>query len=161
VTEERPRRAFWVHQAAEYLIGIALVASGLQSPSPTVPAVLGGIVIVNAAIVDGPLGAFRAIGRRAHRILDIVVLVLIVVGAAWPGVDPATRILVVGLGIVMCFVVAKTNYGEARRRVDTAASSPGAPGSRGERFGRTAGRLTALGVQGVRKGLDGAKNRSD
>lgn len=157
-----PRRAFWVHQAAEYLIGAALVASGLQSPSPTVPALLGGIVIANAAIVDAPLGAFRAVGRRVHGVGDLVVLVLLLAGVVWPGVDPATRVLVLGLGVVMAFVVAKTDYTEVGRRARRAGSDPApASGSRSEQVGRTAGRLTALGVQGAKKGAETLKRSAE
>ena len=57
--DDRVLRPFWLHQAAEYLIGLVLVAQGLQSPTPVVPALAGGLVLVNAACVDGPLGAFR------------------------------------------------------------------------------------------------------
>lgn len=167
-TTDTPRRSFFVHQAAEYLIGIALVASGVQSPSPAVPAVLGGVVILNAALVDGPLGAFRAVGRRVHRLLDIVVLLLLIAGVLWPGVDSATRILVLGLGVVMAFLVVKTNYDEAPRRAkSTSASSSEAsrpeprPASRGEHVGRTAGRLTALGVRGAKKGVEGVKRGAE
>jgi hypothetical protein len=147
---DTPRRSFWVHQAAEYLIGVALVASGLQSPSPVVPAVLGGIVILNAAVVDGPLGAFRAVGRRTHRVLDVCVLVLLAAGVLWPGVDAATRVVVLGLGIVMAFVVAKTNYAPKHSRATSGDGSAG-PGSRSERYGRTAGRVTGLGVQSAKR----------
>ena len=59
----RAMRPFWIHQAAEYLIGIALVAQGLQSPKPLVPCVVGALVILNAAVSIGPLGAFRWFGR--------------------------------------------------------------------------------------------------
>lgn len=149
VRSDAPRRSFIVHQAAEYLIGVALVASGLQSPSPAVPAVLGGVVIANAAVVNGPLGAFRAVGRRTHRILDVIVLALLAVGVVWPGVDAATRVLVAGLGVVLAFVVAKTDYGEPKRTT-TGASATGGVASRGERIGRSAGRLTARGVSGVK-----------
>ena len=50
---ERVKRPFWLHQIAEYIIGIALIGSGLQSPSPAVPAVIGGLMLLNAATVDG------------------------------------------------------------------------------------------------------------
>ena len=54
---ERAMRPFWIHQLAEYLIGVALVAQGLQEKDPLVPAVAGVLVIVNASVVRGPLGA--------------------------------------------------------------------------------------------------------
>lgn len=159
-TDDTPRRSFWVHQAAEYMIGIALVMSGLQSPSPAVPAVLGGVVIVNAALVDGPLGAFRLVGRRVHRLCDVVVLGLLVAGALWPGVDAATRLIVVGLGVVMVFVVAKTNYREPARRLPREAVND-APASRGVQAGRAAGRLTALGVIGAKKSVESVKRGAE
>ena len=72
--DDRVLRPFWLHQAAEYLIGMVLVALGLQSLDPVVPTLAGGLVILNAALVDGPLGAFRLFSRRAHRIADLVVI---------------------------------------------------------------------------------------
>ena len=55
------KRPFWMHQIVEYILGGALVASGLQSPTPAVPSVLGGIVMLHAAITMGPVGAFRVL----------------------------------------------------------------------------------------------------
>ena len=76
--DDRVLRPFWLHQAAEYLIGLVLVAQGLQSLDPVVPTLAGGLVILNAAVVDGPLGAFRLFSRRAHRIVDLVVIGVLV-----------------------------------------------------------------------------------
>ena len=42
---ERAMRPFWIHQLVEYLIGLALVAQGLQEQDPTVPAVAGMLVV--------------------------------------------------------------------------------------------------------------------
>ena len=41
---ERAMRPFWIHQAAEYLIGIAVVATAIQDPEPVVPSV--GLIAV-------------------------------------------------------------------------------------------------------------------
>ena len=100
---EEARRPFWLHQAAEYLFGLILVAQGLQSPTPTIPALAGGLVILNAAIVDGPIGAFRAVSRRQHRWCDVVVMVALVAGAALPflDVDNTSRLLMIGIAVVM------------------------------------------------------------
>ena len=46
-------RPFWLHQAAEYLIGLVLVAVGLQSLEPLWPTLAGGLVILNAAVSTG------------------------------------------------------------------------------------------------------------
>ena len=88
-------RPFWLHQAAEYLIGLVLVAMGLQSLDPAVPTLAGGLVILNAALVDGPLGAFRMFSRRAHRIVDLVVIGILLVARrscrGWTSTTPTGR----------------------------------------------------------------------
>ena len=70
------KRPFWMHQMVEYILGVALIASGLQSPTPIVPGVLGLLIIVNAAITKGPVGAFRVISKKVHRVVDVFVIVL-------------------------------------------------------------------------------------
>ena len=86
-------RPFWMHQLVEYIIGLILVATGLQDPEPLVPAVVGGVVLLNAAVAIGPLGAFRLVGRRLHRVVDLVVIAFVVVAAIqpWVDVDVGTR----------------------------------------------------------------------
>ena len=74
---ERAMRPFWLHQAAEYLIGIAVVATAIQDPKPVVPSIVGVLVILNAAIVRGPLGAFKWFGRRVHRWIDLFLMIVI------------------------------------------------------------------------------------
>ena len=51
-----------MHQLAEYVLGLALVSPGMQNPEPLCPVLAGGVVVVSAAIVTGPLG------RVAHRV---------------------------------------------------------------------------------------------
>ena len=143
---ERVKRPFWLHQIAEYIIGIALIGSGLQSPSPAVPAVIGGLVLLNAATVDGPFRAFRVIGRKVHRILDIALVVLGIVGAVVPGLDLGTRIILGCCVFVFATVVLNTSYAPKRERAtrtitpESPASQPGA-GDRPDEIGRTAGRV--------------------
>lgn len=152
---ESAKRPFWLHQFAEYVIGAALVGSGLQSPSPEIPAVLGGLVILNAALVDAPLGAFRLVSRRMHRILDIVLVIVGIAATALPGLDLGTRIVQLCCLIVFVTVVTNTNYSPAApRRASRAASSSHGdtrfgsgttdddrPGDIGRRAGRVAGTL--------------------
>ena len=74
---ERVQRPFWMHQVIEYLLGIGLISAAIQMPQPAVPAVLGLAIILNAAITKGAAGAFRWAGKRAHRRLDVVVMLLL------------------------------------------------------------------------------------
>lgn len=142
------KRPFWMHQLVEYILGGALVASGLQSPTPAVPSVLGGIVMLHAAITIGPAGAFRVLRRRAHQVIDVLVIAAELLAAVQPWIDlaSATRIIIVGIGIVHLFVWWQTNFAE---RVRSLAVSP--EGGRSTEVGRIAGRLVGNGVNAVRR----------
>ena len=135
-------RPFWMHQVVEYIIGVVFVSAGFGSLTPAVPAVLGAVVIINAAVATGPAGAFRLVPRRVHRILDLVVIGLVAAAAVqpWIDVDANARILVALLGVVLAFVWWNTDFAtkgerKARRRQ---TSRPDA-----EEVGRSAGRSAA------------------
>lgn len=145
------KRSIWLHQLAEYAIGAAMVASGLQSPTPTVPAVVGGLMILNAAIVEGPLGAFRLVGRRTHRVLDWVVVAVAVGTVAWPGVDAGTRVVQLGIALVYAVVVWRTGVAPAAPPPSSLSSSPAPTATTGEAIGRAAGRMTAKGIRALRR----------
>ena len=140
-------RPFWLHQVAEYLIGLALVAMGLQSPDPVVPTVAGGLIVINAAMVDGPLGAFRAVSRRTHRTIDLVLIIGLVVAAvaAMAGVDNASRV-----------IMARGRRRAGRRVVELGvrpAAQPARtepPVDRTEAIGRSAGRLAGHAAKAIR-----------
>ena len=142
-TERGSKRSFWMHQIAEYVIGVALVATGVQSPTPLVPTVLGALVLVNAATADGPFGAFRRVSRRWHRVIDVVLLALSVLACLVPGVDSGVRVIMVLVVAVYAVVVVRTDY----RPRATANRAPGhhdaSPSSgRADRVGRVAGRVS-------------------
>ena len=134
--DDRVLRPFWLHQAAEYLIGLVLVAMGLQSLDPFVPTLAGGLVILNAAVVDGPLGAFRLFSRRAHRVADVVVIPILALLAVLPWVDleNANRVLLAVCAVILGVVWWNSAF--QRRPARPAGQSV----DRGEAFGRSAGR---------------------
>jgi hypothetical protein len=142
------KRPFWMHQVVEYILGGAMVAAGLQSPTPLVPTVVGGIVMLHAAITVGPLGAFRIVDRRAHRYVDVGVIALEVVAGAQPWIDleSGTRFLVVGIALVHAFVWWNTNFATRVK-----APRVSAEGGRSTEVGRIAGRLVGNGVNAVRR----------
>jgi hypothetical protein len=150
VGEPKPKRAFWMHQAAEYLIGAVLVAQGLQSPTPEMPSIAGGLIMLNAAIVRGPLGAFRAVGRGLHRVLDIVVVAVVVVMAVqpWVSIESTTRVVMAVVAGVMAFIGLQTNYAEKVRKPRAEIT---AEGGRSVEIGRMAGRLVGDGVNAARR----------
>ena len=142
------KRPFWMHQLVEYILGGALVASGLQSATQAVPTVVGAIVMLHAAITIGPLGAFRVLGRRLHRVADIGVIALEVIAAVqpWIDLDSGTRIVVVGIAFVHLFVWWQTNYAERSKSFGVSGD-----GGRSTEVGRIAGRLVGNGVNAVRR----------
>jgi hypothetical protein len=148
---DRALRPFWLHQAVEYIIGLILVGQGLQGPEPLVPAVVGGVVLVNAAVAIGPLGAFRLVGRRLHRVLDMVVIGVVVAAAVqpWVDVDVGTRAIMIGVAVVYGFVWFYSDFAEKQARRERRAAT--ATGDRGQDLGRSAGRLAGNAVTAWRR----------
>jgi hypothetical protein len=149
---ERALRPFWIHQIAEYLIGAALLAQGMQEPEPLVPLVAGGLVVVNAAVVRGPVGAFKWVGRRTHRWLDLAVMVAIAVGAAQPWVEirSSGRGLMLVMLLPLGFLWFYTDWAE---RVSRRERRENRAGVRSGDVGRTAGRLAGRSYSAAREAV--------
>ena len=143
------KRPFWMHQVAEYLLGLVLVAQGLQSPTPALPAICGGLIIVNAAIVRGPLSAFRVVGRRTHRALDLAVIAVILIAAVQPAieVEASARVVMAAIAGVMAFIWWQTSFAEKADRRAAVSANDG----RSTEVGRLAGRAVGDGVNFVRR----------
>jgi hypothetical protein len=144
---ERNWRPFWLHQSAEYLVALVLVASGLQSPDPLWPALAGLLVLANTAMSGPPLGAFKAFGRPLHRRLDLVVIGALVVIAVLPilSIDSTSRLIMLLVAAVLGVVWWGTNFATERRR------SAMTTGFNAETVGRSAGRLVGRAGQAWRK----------
>jgi len=145
----RGKRPFWAHQLVEYILGGTLVASGLQSPTPIVPAVLGGVILFYAAATRGAMAAFRLIDRRVHRIADPVLVVAQIAAALqpWVSVDNATRAVMIAIAVVHLVVWLGSSFSQKPAKV-RAPADPNA--DRSTELGRSAGRLAAQGVRAVR-----------
>lgn len=147
---ERAMRPFWIHQLSEYLIGVALIAQGLQERDPVVPAVAGVAVMLNVAIVRGPLGAFKWVGRSLHRWLDVVVMVGILVAAVqpWFAVPAGGRLIMLVMLVPLGFLWFYTDWAERRsrkeRRVERASV-------KSEDVGRSAGRMAGNAFKAIKK----------
>ncbi len=138
-----------MHQLVEYVLGGVLVAQGLQSPQPVVPAVAGFLVLANASTVrDGALSAFRVVSRRTHRIVDVVVIIAIVLMAIqpWIEVDGGARIVVLAIAAVMGFVWWQSSFAEKQRRTTVAGE-----GGVGTEIGRRAGRMVGDGINAAKR----------
>ena len=154
---ERAMRPFWLHQAAEYLIGIAVVATAIQDPKPVVPSIVGVLVILNAAIVRGPLGAFKWFGRRVHRWIDLFLMIVILFVVFQPFADvPITGRGVMLLALVpYAFLWFYTDWAERPARKERRAA---VAGETGEKIGRSAGRLAGSGYLAAKQAI---KKRTD
>jgi hypothetical protein len=135
-------------------VGLVLVAAGVQSPDPMFPLLAGGLIVVNAAVVDGPLGAFRFVTRPRHRILDVVVIGVVAVIAALPflEIDGMSRVTMLVIAVILGFLWYGTNFEtrpEAARRRSQARAALAS--DRSEAIGRSAGRLVARATAEARK----------
>lgn len=173
------KRPFWMHQVVEYILGVLVVASGTQSPTPAVPATLGGLLLVYAASTKSSVAAFRLLPRSLHRVGDPIVCAVLVAGAVqpWVEVDIGSAFVLVGVSVVYLFVWWQSDYSEhvSRRERKAAAQAGAAPvaqaaaqaaqperptaaagagsasSDRSTEVGRRLGRAVALGVTAARR----------
>jgi len=152
-----------MHQLVEYLLGAVFISTAFGSSTPAVPAALGGIVMVNAAIAKGPGGAFQWVHRRVHKWFDVVIMVLIAVAVFQPvtDIDANARLVMGLLGVVFAFVWYNSDFAtkdERRvRRQKTARPSS-------EEVGRSAGRTAAdtyLAAKRLKKAVGDRKREDD
>lgn len=142
------KRSFWLHQLAEYIVGGALLATGLQSPKPLIPVIVGTLIVLNTAIVDAPFGAFRLVGRRLHRILDYIVLGVAIVACVAPGIDVSTRLVQILIVIVFAVVVWRTDYSAPHPKVKQPVSPT--PEGKADEIGRLAGHTAGTWASKIR-----------
>lgn len=163
------RRPFWAHQMVEYLVGIVLIAAAIQQPQPAVPALLGLVVILNAAAAKGGAGAFALVGRRLHRQLDLVVMALLLAAAIqpWVSLDNTSRFMMAAIALVLFFVWFHTDFTERLSRKERkerehrpdpaprqSAPRNRAAGSKSDDIGRGAGRMVGKGINSAKRWKD-------
>ena len=65
MAETVAKRPFWLHQLAEYILGLALRRpSACRARRRPMPCLVAAVIIIHAAITKAPLAAFRVIDRR-------------------------------------------------------------------------------------------------
>lgn len=140
-------RGFWLHQLVEYMVGIGLIYIGLQEARPVVLLVAGGLIALNAALVDGPFGAFKTVSRPVHKWLDVAVVVVLLALAVQPvlAVDMMHRVTIAGCAVGMGLLWRITDFGSPRQQRAPASARTA------ENIGRVAGKnLGAAWVAGKR-----------
>jgi hypothetical protein len=146
---QKSKRPFWMHQLVEYIFGGVLVAQGLQSPAPLLPAMAGALVMINASIVRGPFSAFRLVGRAVHRKLDLVVMGIVLAFAVqpWTPVDAAARMVMIGVTGALAFVWWQSSFVEKTK----SRAAVSTDGGRGVEIGRLAGRAVGDGINAAKR----------
>lgn len=108
----RVQRPFWLHQIVEYILGFVLISQGLQLREPLTLTAAGIAILVNAAVVSGPLSAFRWTTRGVHKVCDLVliaVLLLLGLQPLWT-MDTTSRSILVAVAVVMLMIWRLTDY---------------------------------------------------
>lgn len=125
---------FWVHQVVELLLGLLLLIQGARSEEHTLVLVgLGAGLLVLALCSDGVLGAWPWIGRRLHRVLDLVAALVLAVSPFLLGFDDVFAVVIVeAAALAMAWLALRTQWRasakrQAARPVPEASPTPAPP----------------------------------
>ncbi len=146
-----------MHQIVEYVLGIALIMTAVQQPEPAIPAVMGLVILLNAAVAIGPAGAFRLVPRGLHKHLDLVVMAILLIATVqpWVSIDSSGRMVMFAIGLVMFFIWFHSDFTErADRNAAKAARKATATPADSEQIGKTAGRYVGQGVNSLKRWKD-------
>ena len=103
-------RGFWLHQLVEYAIALVLIMMSPHTAQPVLPVVFGAAILINAAIADGAISAFKLFSRRAHRNIDWVIIAASVASPFMVDLDSTGRLTMIGAGLVLAIIVLGTNF---------------------------------------------------
>jgi hypothetical protein len=124
------RIPFWVHQVVELLLGILLLVQGARTGQHTaVLLTLGVLLLLLALCSDGALAAWPWIGRRVHRVLDLVVVAVLALSPLVLGVDEVFAVVILEVAAAaMLYLALRTEWRRAPKRTKrkSSAVSPGA-----------------------------------
>ena len=118
---------FWAHQLAEMLLGGLLLVEGARTGEHTAVLVgLGSLLLLLALMSDGALGAWPWIGRRLHRVLDLVAAAALAVSPLVLSLDAVLPIVILEVAALgMLWLALRTNWtARARRSGRTRPATP-------------------------------------
>ena len=104
-------KGMWLVQVCEYVIGFALAMSAANSVSPAALAVVAIAIIVNAAISEGSLAAFRVLKPRTHRAVGIGIAVSAVLIAVIAPLNLTSRVTLIAAALTQGFVSVRFGHG--------------------------------------------------
>ena len=139
---------FSIHQVAEYLIGLGLIAQAVQGSKSLLPIVFGAAVLLSAALTDGPLAGWKTVSRPAHKVVDIVlaIVALLLAVLPWSGADASGRAVLLIAAALLGMLILRTSYAPKPVR------APRNRGDLAEDVGRSAGRMVGKGLKAYRDG---------
>ena len=131
-------RPYWLHQVAEYVVGLILLLLVTRVDADAVPLLAAGgvLVLLNTAISGPPAGCVRVVSRPVHKWTDVGVVVALVVIPIVFHDRASTNVwfTMIGCAAVLLVVRLTTNYGVKPKREpmpplsDIAKASPRALG---------------------------------
>jgi hypothetical protein len=143
----RPRPiGFGIHQGVELLLGVFVLLTVVRMPEPDIAPVitLGMVLVVLPVITVGPLAAVRLLRPAAHRVLDVVLVMLALAGPLLPlGLDAAAIPVVVLAGLGLAVLTRSTSYAVRQRPPPPAPLPPPPPPAWARDLGTAAGRARA------------------
>ena len=114
------RVPFWIHQLVELLLGGLLLVEGARTGQHTAVLVsLGAVLLLLALCSDGALGAWPWLGRRAHRVLDLVAAAVLALSPLLLGLGHLLAIVVLEVAAVaMVWLALRTDWRTAAEVVE-------------------------------------------
>jgi hypothetical protein len=120
---------FWAHQLAEMLLGGLLLIEGARTGQHTAVLVgMGGALLLLSLLSDGALGAWPWVGRRLHRVLDVVAAAALALSPLVLSLDAVLAIVVLeAAALGMVWLAVRTNWTTRRVRPRPTRASPWRP----------------------------------
>jgi len=117
---------FWAHQLAEMLLGVLLMIEGARTGQHTAVLFSIGIALVVLSLCsDGALGAWPVIGRRAHRVVDIIAAAVLAVSPFVLSLEGVLAIVVLeAAALGMVWLAVRTNWTPKRHRAAPERRAP-------------------------------------
>ena len=119
------RVPFWIHQLVELLLGMLLLVQGARTGEHTAVLVtLGGLLLLLALCSEGALAAWPWIGRRLHRVLDLVAAAVLALSPLALGLDHLLPIVILEVAAAaMVWLALRTEWRTPVKRSRTRARS--------------------------------------
>ncbi|HEX6491876.1 MAG TPA: hypothetical protein VF112_00110 [Candidatus Dormibacteraeota bacterium] len=154
------RVPFELHRVAEVVLGLTLVSFSLHVTG-SLATLLGGLVVMVPALVTrGRLGVLRRVSVRAHRVLDMLLVAMLVLLPLAPHSEGlALATVTEPAAAVLVLLVVRTDY-RPRARAGAPAPTPGPPApplpgpSVADRAGRSVGRWAGILERAARAAVD-------